>query len=112
MENNKQPKLEPLVEDLYGIIERYCGNPLAPYKLKGNERDLHYAMMAALIIWSGFASRGSQTLSAEKIKVNRNTIRKHLRENKYLEPINGIIFGNRQNNFHIIKHQLGLENRA
>jgi DNA-binding NtrC family response regulator len=80
-------QLDPLVEDLYAVLEKHCGNPTQMFKLTANAHDIQDAVMAALIIWAALAKRGVQTDTSERLKINRNTLRKHIRNNKYLAVV-------------------------
>jgi DNA-binding NtrC family response regulator len=80
-------QLDPLVEDLYAVLEKHCGNPTQPWKLASKATDAEEAMLAALIIWAALAKRGVQISTSEKLGITRTTLTRRIRDNKYLSPV-------------------------
>jgi hypothetical protein len=100
--------LEPLVEDLYAVIEKHCGDPTSYHKLDGNHHKIHFATMAALIIWAAMASKCNKVKASNKIGINRNTLHMHMKNNKYIEPVKDLIFDKDNIFMDVLKCRMGL----
>ena len=101
-------KLSPLVEDIYALINKHYGNPLGYKKLKGDKEDLFQAVNAALIIWGALAAKGTQLGASEKLGINRNTVRKMIKNNKYLEPVRSDLFKTNDYDAYAMKNKMRL----
>ena len=105
-------QLAPLVEDLYAVIEKHCGNPTQPWKLSSSAVDARNAMMAALILWAAFNKRGVQNKTADKLGITRTTLSRILKSNKYIFPVAEPLF-NRDptRDMYALKCKMGLVKR-
>jgi DNA-binding protein Fis len=80
-------KLDPLVEGMFHAFEQQNGPCITPYKNSADLEDFVNAATAAAIIWAILNCKGSQIMAAKKLGINRNTLRKHIVNNKYLQPV-------------------------
>jgi len=107
-------QLAPLVEDLYAVIEKHLGPASGLKRVSVDYDDIHDATRAALIIYATLSggNRQSQLGCANRLGINRNTLRKNLRANKYLEPLAYALFPPVKQDLYALKCKMGLASRG
>ena len=86
------PEVSPIVKELYALMEKHYGDPTGFKKLRYTKKDFNDVFAATKIIWGALAAKGIQWDAAIKLDMNRNTIRKHCKQNPYLKPIKTSLF--------------------
>jgi DNA-binding protein Fis len=103
-------QLDPLVEDLYAVIEKHVGPTNGMKRVSIDYDNMHDALRAALIIYATLSggNRQSQLGCSDRLGINRNTLRKNLRGNKYLEPLAYALFPVGKQDLYALKCKMGL----
>jgi DNA-binding protein Fis len=103
-------KLDPLVEDLFAVLEKHCGPTNGMKRVSIDYDNMHDALRAALIIYATLSggNRQSQLGCSGRLGINRNTLRKNLRHNKYLEPLTYALFPATKQDLYALKCKMGL----
>ena len=107
-------QLAPLVEDLYAVLEKHLGQTNTFKRVVFDNNDVQDAFRAATVIYTVLSSgnRQSQSYCSERLDINRNTLRKNLRLNKYLEPLSYALFPSRPQDLYALKCKMGLVKRG
>jgi DNA-binding protein Fis len=103
-------QLDPLVEDLYAVIEKHVGPTNGIKRVSTDFHNMHDALSAALVIYATLSggNRQSQLACSYRLGINRNTLRKNLRGNKYLEPLAYALFPATRQDLYALKCKMGL----
>lgn len=74
------PELTPLEKDLYTVLCKHLGSPLSIVKIHQDyDSTLERAFRSAVAAFFMIHARGNQSQAAKRANINRNTLRRYVR---------------------------------